>query len=138
MVLDKCELKLTLVQHGTDLLILAICNIVREKPPMCLSGFVVCFAGLNNECAKGGRIWSDGPLLAVGLCCVWSLMKDPLLHEKRSAVVEGKGERKKPLLGFAGDQYKRERGGRVKQADCLESNKTRRLRGAGSSFGSFD
>lgn len=47
-------------------------------------------------------------------------------------------EREEPLLGFAGDQYKRERGGRVKQTDCLESNKTRRLRGAGSSFGSFD
>lgn len=44
-------------------------------------------------------------------------MKDPLLHEKHSAVVEGeieKGERereKKPLLGFAGDQYKRGRWG---------------------------
>jgi len=44
-------------------------------------------------------------------------MKDPLLHEKRSAVVEGKIERererknKAPLLGFAGDQYKRERWG---------------------------
>lgn len=51
---------------------------------------------------------------------------------------EREWEREKPLLGFAGDQYKRERGGRVKQTDCLESNKTRRLRGAGSSFGSFD
>lgn len=27
--------------------------------------------------------------------CVWSLMKDPLLHEKRSAVVEGEIERKR-------------------------------------------
>lgn len=41
-------------------------------------------------------------------------MKEALLHEKRSAVVEGKGrgeKKKKPLLGFAGDQYKRERWG---------------------------
>ncbi len=61
---------------------------------------------------KEDRPWSDRPELAVWLSCVWSLMKDPLLHEKRSAVVEGEREReKKPLLGFAGDQYKRERWG---------------------------
>lgn len=69
---------------------------------------------------KEDRPWSDRPELAVWLSCVWSLMKDPLLHEKRSAVVEGEIERerererekkKKPLLGFAGDQYKRERWG---------------------------
>lgn len=30
----------------------------------------------------------QGPLLAAGLFCVWSLMKDPLLNEKCSAVVE--------------------------------------------------
>lgn len=67
---------------------------------------------------KEDRPWSDGPVFAVWLSCVWSLMKDPLLHEKRSAVVEGeiegereREEKKKPLLGFAGDQYKRERWG---------------------------
>lgn len=86
--------------------------------------------------------WSDGPLLAVGLSCVWSLMKDPLLHEKSSAAVEGEIERERgrkkapPWLCWRSVQ-KRD-GGRVKQADCLESNKTRRLRGPGSSFGSFD
>lgn len=80
--------------------------------------------------------------------CVWSLMKDPLLHEKRSAVVEGEierererkreGEKKSPSLALLEIGTKEKDGGRVKQADCLESNKTRRLRGPGSSFGSFD
>lgn len=63
---------------------------------------------------------------------MWSLMKDPLLNEKCTAVVEEmeKEKRKKTLFGFGGDQYKREMGGRVKQADCLERNKTLRLRGS--------
>ena len=39
------------------------------------------------------RPWSDRPVLAAGLSCVWSLMKDPLLHEKRFAVVEGEIDR---------------------------------------------
>lgn len=47
---------------------------------------------------------SDGPPRAVGLSCVWSLMKDPLLHEKHSAVVEGaiarERERKSPSLAL--------------------------------------
>lgn len=98
------------------------------------------------------RPWSDRPVLAAGLSCVWSLMKDPLLHEKRFAVVEGEkdreGERvrgrksereeKSPSLALPEITTKERDGGRVKQADCLESNKTRRLRGPGSSFGSFD
>lgn len=94
---------------------------------------------------KEDRPWSDGPVFAVWLSCVWSLMKDPLLHEKRSAVVEGEieGERerrkkKSPSLALLEISTKERDGGRVKQADCLESNKTRRLRGPGSSFGSFD
>lgn len=41
------------------------------------------------------RPWSDGPPLAVGLSCVWSLMKDPLLHEKSSAAVEREIERER-------------------------------------------
>lgn len=40
--------------------------------------------------------------------------------------------------GFAEISTKGRDGGWVKQADCLESNKTRRLRGPGSSFGTFD
>lgn len=63
---------------------------------------------------EGG--WSDRPERAAWLSCVWGLIKDPLLHEKSSAVVEEeiereRGRKKKPLLGFAGDQYKRERWG---------------------------
>lgn len=104
--------------------------------------FLIC-CSKKNEYAK--KPWSDRPELAVWFFCVWSLMKDPLLHEKRSAVVEGemeKGERerekKSPSLALLEISTKEGDGGRVKQADCLESNKTRRLRGPGSSFGSFD
>lgn len=56
-------------------------------------------------------------LNAVGLSCVCRLMKDPLLNEKSSPVVEErKREResaKMSLLGFGGVQYKRKMGGRV-------------------------
>ena len=52
---------------------------------------------------------------------------------------EGEREKKKsPSLALLEISTKERDGGRVKQADCLESNKTRRLRGPGSSFGSFD
>lgn len=52
---------------------------------------------------------------------------------------KGERERKKsPSLALLDISTKERDGGRVKQADCLESNKTRRLRGPGSSFGSFD
>lgn len=47
-------------------------------------------------------------------------------------------EKKSPSLALLEISTKERDGGRVKQADCLESNKTRRLRGPGSSFGSFD
>lgn len=84
----------------------------KVRAPCFFLFFESTLCGLSlkkNECAKKER--RDGPLLAVGLSCVWSLMKDPFLHEKSSAVVEGEIERgKKPLLGFAGDQYKREMG----------------------------
>jgi len=89
---------------------------------------------------KEDQPWRDWLLLAVGLSCVWSLMKDPLLNEKRSAVVEGEmeRERKKAPPWLCWRSVQKRDGGRVKQADCLESNKTRRLRGPGSSFGSLD
>lgn len=73
-------------------------------------------------------------------------MKASVLHEKRSAVVErgdrtggetGR-ERKSPSLASLEITTKERDGGRVKRADCLESNKTRRLREPGSSFGSLD
>lgn len=51
---------------------------------------------------------------------------------------EREGEKKSPSLALLEIGTKERDGGRVKQADCLESNKTRRLRGPGSSFGSFD
>lgn len=43
-----------------------------------------------------------GPLLAAGLFCMWSLMKDPLLNEKCTAVVEEmeKEKGKKPSLAL--------------------------------------
>lgn len=47
--------------------------------------------------------------MAVVLSCVRRLMKESLLHEKRSAAVKGSGGEKN--TGFAGDQYKRERWG---------------------------
>lgn len=47
-------------------------------------------------------------------------------------------KKKSPSLALLEISTKERDGGRVKQADCLESNKTRRLRGPGSSFGSFD
>lgn len=86
---------------------------------------------------------SDRPERAAWLSFVWSLIKDPLLHEKSSAVVEEeiereRGRKKSPSLALLEISTKERDGGRVKQADCLESNKTRRLRGPGSSFGSFD
>lgn len=74
-------------------------------------------------------------------------MKASLLHEKRSAVVErgdrkgvrqAERERKSPSLASLEITTKGSDGGRVKRADCLESNKTRRLREPGSSFGSLD
>lgn len=75
-------------------------------------------------------------------------MKDPLLNEKHSAVVEGEMERERERKKKRGEEkapswlcwrsVQKRDGGRVKQADCLESNKTRRLRGPGSSFGMFD
>lgn len=37
-----------------------------------------------------------GPHLAFGLSCVRKVMKEPLLHEKHSAVVEGKASEKSP------------------------------------------
>lgn len=47
-------------------------------------------------------------------------------------------ERKSPSLASLEITTKERDGGRVKRADCLESNKTRRLREPGSSFGSLD
>lgn len=112
----------------------------KDRAPCFFSFFESTLCGLSlkkNECAKKER--RDGPLLAVGLSCVWSLMKDPFLHEKSSAVVEGEIERgKKAPPWLCWRSVQKRNGGRVKQADCLESNKTRRLRGPGSSFGSFD
>lgn len=47
-------------------------------------------------------------------------------------------ERESPSLASLEITTKERNGGRVKRADCLESNKTRRLREPGSSFGSLD
>lgn len=59
---------------------------------------------------------------AAGMSCVRRLMKAALLHEKQCAVV------KNHRLCWRSVQ-KRGMGGWVEWADCLESNKTRRLRG---------
>lgn len=47
-------------------------------------------------------------------------------------------EKKSPSLALLEISTKEGDGGRVEQADCLESNKTRRLRGPGSSSGTSD
>lgn len=57
---------------------------------------------------------------------------------QKGAERERETERESPSLALLEIGTKEGDGGRVKQADCLESNKTRRLRRPVSSFGSFD
>ena len=108
----------------------SICMCVKKKrshssppPPPVLESSTIPLPVLQRMILQRPALewWASARAAAAGVSCVWSLMKDPLLHEKSSAVVEGERERergreggrenRKPLLGFARDQYKRERWG---------------------------
>lgn len=101
----------------------------------------------KNEYAK--KPWSDRPELAVWLFLHVEPDERPSPawkaalqwwkgRQDRKGERGREGEEKSPSLALLEISTKGRDGGRVKQADCLESNKTRRLRGPGSSFGSFD
>lgn len=82
-----------------------------------------------------------GPQLAVSFFCVWSRMKESRLYWKvfcSGGRVDREWEKKSPSLALLEITTKEGDGGRVEQADCLESNKTKRLRGPRSSSGSSD
>lgn len=109
-----------------------VCVKIKGHPCIFFYLFLCLCDSKNNEYAeKTDLSWLFGSF------CMWRLMKDPLLHEKPLQWWKER-ERESPSLALLEISTKGRDGGRVKQADCLESNKTRRLRGPGSSFGSFD
>lgn len=117
------------------------------RSPFCVFVFLNAFV-VSQDGKKVVR--SDRLEQAVCLfLCVEPDESPSLLHEKHSAVVErgdrkgvrqaqGERERESPSSASLEITTKEGDGGRVNRADCLESNKTRRLREAGSSFGSLD